>query len=89
MPRLAPRPASCPLASAAVTSAPGINNQALATGFLFNRRPHQHGFLFNTATEQFTLIADPVDRTQPPSDHNFQESMTMALPWVIGRTTQT
>lgn len=49
-----------PVANAAVTNAQGVNNNGLVTGFYSTDGQHQHGFFFNTATDQFTLPADPV-----------------------------
>lgn len=49
-----------PTATATVTNAQGINNNGLVTGFYSADGIHQHGFLFNTNTAQYTLLADPV-----------------------------
>jgi PEP-CTERM motif len=49
-----------PVANAAVTNAQSINNQGLVTGFYSTDGQHQHGFFYNTNTNQFTLPADPV-----------------------------
>ncbi len=48
-----------PVVNAAVTNAQGINNNGLVTGFYSTDGVHQHGFLFNTNTSQYTLLADP------------------------------
>ena len=49
-----------PVANAAVTNAQGVNNEGIVTGFFSTDGQHQHGFLFNTNTQQYTLIADPI-----------------------------
>ncbi len=49
-----------PVANDVVVNAQGINNQGIVTGFYSTDGEHQHGFFFNTATDQFTLPADPV-----------------------------
>jgi probable HAF family extracellular repeat protein len=48
-----------PVVNAAVTNAQGINNQGDVVGFYSTDGAHQHGFLFNTTTQQYTLLADP------------------------------
>lgn len=48
-----------PVANATVTNAQGINNEGEVVGFYSTDGQHQHGFLFNTTTDQYTLIADP------------------------------
>ena len=42
-----------------MTNAQGINNNGLVTGFYSTDGTHSHGFLFNTGTVSYTLIADP------------------------------
>ncbi len=49
-----------PVANAAVTNAQGINNAGLVDGFYSTDGQHQHGFLYNVGTNQFSLLADPV-----------------------------
>ena len=49
-----------PVANAIATNAQGINNQGIVDGFYSTDGQHQHGFLFNTNTDTYTLIADPV-----------------------------
>lgn len=49
-----------PVANAVATNAQGVNNQGIVTGFYSTDGQHQHGFLFNTTTGQYTFIADPV-----------------------------
>lgn len=49
-----------PVANAVATNTQGINNQGLATGFYSTDGQHQHGFLFNTATNTSRFLADPV-----------------------------
>ncbi len=49
-----------PVANAVVTNAQSINSQGLVTGFYSTDGVHQHGFFYNTATQTFTLPADPV-----------------------------
>jgi len=48
-----------PVVNALVTNAQGINNNGLVTGFYSTDGTHSHGFLFNTGTASYTLIADP------------------------------
>jgi probable HAF family extracellular repeat protein len=48
-----------PVVNALVTNAQGINNNGLMTGFYSTDGTHCHGFLFNTGTASYTLIADP------------------------------
>ncbi len=49
-----------PVANAAVTNAQSINSNGIVTGFYSTDGQHQHGFFFDTNTDQFTLPADPV-----------------------------
>lgn len=49
-----------PVANALVTNAQSINDQGIVTGFFSTDGQHQHGFFFNTNTDAYTLIADPV-----------------------------
>jgi len=49
-----------PVANAAVTNAQSANNNGEVAGFYSTDGVHQHGFLFNTTTDQFTFPADPV-----------------------------
>jgi hypothetical protein len=49
-----------PVSNADVTNAQSINNNGLVTGFYSTDGQHQHGFFFDTATNSFTLPADPV-----------------------------
>jgi PEP-CTERM motif len=49
-----------PVANAVVTNAQGINNNGLVTGFYSTDGAHQHGFLYDTTTSQFSLPADPL-----------------------------
>ena len=46
--------------TATVTNVQSVNNNGLAVGFYSSDGVHQHGFYDNTATQQITLIADPV-----------------------------
>jgi hypothetical protein len=46
--------------TATVTNVQNINNNGLAIGFYSADGVHQHGFAYNTATQQFVLLADPV-----------------------------
>ncbi len=39
--------------------AQGINNNGLVVGFYNTDGAHDHGFLYNTATSSYTLLADP------------------------------
>jgi hypothetical protein len=48
-----------PLPTAAVTNAQGVNNSGLVTGFYSLDGVHQHGFFYNSATNSFSLVADP------------------------------
>ena len=48
-----------PVVNAAVTNAQGVNNGGLVTGFYSTDGVHQHGFLYNSSTTQFTLLPDP------------------------------
>jgi hypothetical protein len=49
-----------PLPNAAVTNAQSINDNGLVVGFYSSDGVHQHGFLYNTITGQYTLVPDPV-----------------------------
>ena len=48
-----------PVPFATVTNAQSVNNNGLVTGFYSLDGVHQHGFLYNSGTSQFTLIPDP------------------------------
>jgi probable HAF family extracellular repeat protein len=48
-----------PTINAFVTNAQGVNNLALVTGFYSTDGVHQHGFFYNSSSQQFTLAADP------------------------------
>ena len=48
-----------PVVNAAVTNAQGINNEGEVVGFYSLDGVHQHGFAFNTTTDQYTLLPDP------------------------------
>jgi hypothetical protein len=48
-----------PTPNAAVTNAQGVNNNGLVTGFYSTDGVHQHGFLYNSATQTFSFVADP------------------------------
>ncbi len=48
-----------PVANAAVTNAQGVNSHGLVTGFYSTDGVHQHGFLYNSVTSQYTLPSDP------------------------------
>ena len=48
-----------PVVNVPVTNAQGINNNGLVTRFYSTDGTHSHGFLFNTGTASYTLIADP------------------------------
>lgn len=48
-----------PLPTAAATNAQGVNNSGLVTGFYSLDGVHQHGFFYNSATNSFSLVADP------------------------------
>ncbi len=52
-----------PVPNAVVTNAQSINDNGLVVGFYSLDGVHQHGFLYNTATGQYTLIPDPVEPT--------------------------
>ena len=45
--------------AAIVTNAQGVNNHGLVTGFWSADGVHQHGFFYNSTTQQFALPADP------------------------------
>ena len=49
-----------PVANDLQVFAQGINNNGTAVGFYNTDGVHDHGFLFNTNTNQYTLLADPV-----------------------------
>jgi hypothetical protein len=49
-----------PVPNAAVVNAQSIDNQGQVAGFYSTDGQHQHGFLYNTNTQLFTLPADPV-----------------------------
>jgi hypothetical protein len=49
-----------PVVNAAVTNAQSINNAGLVTGFYSTDGQHQHGFFFDTNTQQYVFPADPV-----------------------------
>jgi uncharacterized membrane protein len=48
-----------PVPNAIVTNAQGVNNLGLVTGFYSLDGIHQHGFLYNSTTQQFALPPDP------------------------------
>jgi hypothetical protein len=48
-----------PFPTAVVTSAQGVNNNGLVTGFYSQDGVHQHGFFYNSATNSVSLVADP------------------------------
>jgi len=48
-----------PVVNAFVTNAQGVNNNGLAAGFYSTDGAHQHGFLYNSVTQAFTLEPDP------------------------------
>ena len=48
-----------PVANAFAVNAQGINNHGLVDGFYSTDGIHQHGFLFNSLTDSFQLLADP------------------------------
>jgi len=48
-----------PTPNAMVTNVQGINNKGQAIGFYSTDGVHQHGFLYNIATQQVTLLPDP------------------------------
>lgn len=45
--------------SATVTNLQGVNNQGQAIGFFSTDGVHQHGFLYNIATQAVTVLPDP------------------------------
>ncbi len=49
-----------PVANDLQVFAQGINNNGLVVGFYNTDGVHDHGFLFNTNTSTYTLLADPV-----------------------------
>ena len=48
-----------PTPNATVTNAQGVNNLGLVTGFYSLDGVHQHGFFYNSTTQQFSLPPDP------------------------------
>jgi hypothetical protein len=48
-----------PVPNATVTNAQGVNNLGLVTGFYSLDGVHQHGFFYNSTTQQFSLPPDP------------------------------
>jgi uncharacterized membrane protein len=48
-----------PVPNATVTNAQGVNNLGLVTGFYSLDGIHQHGFFYNSTTQQFALPPDP------------------------------
>jgi probable HAF family extracellular repeat protein len=48
-----------PLGFSAQVFAQGINNNGLVVGFYNTDGEHDHGFLFNSKTSSYTLLADP------------------------------
>jgi hypothetical protein len=48
-----------PVVNAAVTNAQSINDNGIVAGFYSTDGVHQHGFLYNTNTAQYTLAPDP------------------------------
>ena len=48
-----------PVANDAQVFAQGINNNGLVIGFYNTDGAHDHGFLYNTANQTYTLLADP------------------------------
>lgn len=48
-----------PVANDEQVFAQGINNNGLVVGFYNTDGAHDHGFLFNTITDSYTLLADP------------------------------
>lgn len=48
-----------PVANDSQAFAQGINNNGLVTGFYSTDGIHDHGFLFNSVTSAYTLLADP------------------------------
>lgn len=54
-----------PTTNAMVTNVQSVNNSGIAAGFYSTDGMHQHGFLYNVATKQTTLLPDPsTARTQ-------------------------
>lgn len=49
-----------PVSNAAQVFAQGINDNGLLVGFYNTDGAHDHGFLYNTMTSSYTLLADPV-----------------------------
>ena len=49
-----------PVANAQATNAQGINDNGLVVGFFSTDGLHDHGFLYDTNTQQYRLLADPV-----------------------------
>jgi probable HAF family extracellular repeat protein len=50
-----------PVANDLQVNAQGINDQGEVVGFYSTDGQHDHGFLFNTLTDQYTLLPDPVE----------------------------
>lgn len=48
-----------PTVNALVTNAQGVNSNGLVTGFSSTDGVHQHGFFYDSATQAFSLVADP------------------------------
>ena len=48
-----------PVLNASVTNAQGVNNNGMVAGFYSTDGVHQHGFFYNSGTDQFTFPADP------------------------------
>ena len=48
-----------PVANDSQVFAQGINNNGLVVGFYNTDGVHDHGFLYDTATQKYTLLADP------------------------------
>jgi probable HAF family extracellular repeat protein len=49
-----------PVSNAAQVFAQGMNNNGLVVGFYNTDGMHDHGFLYDTATSHYTLLADPI-----------------------------
>jgi hypothetical protein len=48
-----------PTANTTVTNAQGVNNNGLVIGFYSLDGVHQHGFLYNSSTSSYAVLADP------------------------------
>ena len=48
-----------PLSNGIITNAQGVNNSGLVAGFASTDGVHQHGFLFNSVSNNFTFVSDP------------------------------